>query len=137
MAGKRFNTLSSFQVHRARPQPICSGTSSGRSTSYRNTNSLHLRVAIGKLHLQRQNIDAHKIRTRAIKRNERGYLERQALLVAVTFAFLTVTLPFSGGDVSWIEGSGPDVQSGRTLTYTPTRISVLGSPLATRLTLCS
>src|SRR5215471_17629246 len=58
-------------------------------------------------------------------------------LVAVTFAFLTVTLPFSGGDVSWIEGSGPDVQSGRTLTYTPTRISVLGSPLATRLTLCS
>jgi len=46
MAGKRFNTPSSFQVHRARPQPICSGTSSGRSTSYRNTNSLHLRLAI-------------------------------------------------------------------------------------------
>jgi hypothetical protein len=31
-----------------------------------------LRLAIGKLHLQRQNINAHKIRTRAIKRNERG-----------------------------------------------------------------
>src|SRR5262249_54529477 len=58
-----------------------SGTSSGRPTSYPNINSLHLGLAIGKLRLQRQNIDAHKIRTRAIKRNKRGYLERQALLV--------------------------------------------------------
>src|SRR5262249_55288616 len=46
-----------------------------------NTNSLHLRLAIGKLHLQRQNIDADKIRTRAIKRNEGGHLQRQALFV--------------------------------------------------------
>src|SRR5262249_15978704 len=59
------------------------------------------------------------------------------LLVAVTVAFLTVTLPFSGGDVSWIDGSGPAVQSGRTLIYTPTRISVLCCPLAVRLTLCT
>src|SRR5262249_35262217 len=81
MAGKRFNTPSSLQVHRARPQPICSGISSGRSTSYRNTNSLHLRLAIWKLHLQRKNIYADKIRTRAIKRDEGGHLQRQALFV--------------------------------------------------------
>ena len=58
-----------------------SGTSSGRSTSYPNTNSLHLRLAVGKLHLQRQNIDAHKIRTRAIQCDERRHLQRQALFV--------------------------------------------------------
>src|SRR5215469_11509105 len=57
--------------------------------------------------------------------------------VTFTNASLTMTFLFLGGDVSWIEGSGPDVQSARTWTYTPTRISVLGSPLATRLTLCS
>src|SRR6266508_3041905 len=58
-----------------------SGTSSGRSTSYPNTNSLNLRIATGKLHLQRQNIDAHKIRTRAIQCDERRHLQRQALFV--------------------------------------------------------
>jgi hypothetical protein len=41
-------------------------------------------------------------------------------------------------DVGEGERAGASVvQSGRTLTYTPTRISVSGAPLATRLTLCS
>jgi hypothetical protein len=58
-----------------------SGASPRRSTSNRNTDPLHFRFAIGKLHFQRQNIDAHKIRTRAIKRDKCRNLERQALLV--------------------------------------------------------
>jgi hypothetical protein len=70
---------------------------------------------------------------------EPGRMAEEALNAVVQEATCkaTVTLPFSGGDVSWIDGSGPDVQSGSTLTYTPTRISVSGAPLAVRLTLCT
>jgi len=50
-----------------------------------------LRRAVRRPHVQGQNIDAHKICARAVKRNERWHFERQALLVIVadTFAFFT------------------------------------------------
>src|SRR5262249_273537 len=58
-----------------------SGASPGRSTSDRDIDSLHLRLAPWKSHFQGQSIDAHKIRTRAIHGDERWHLQRQALLV--------------------------------------------------------
>jgi len=53
---------------------------SERSISDRDAKPLHFRLAAGKCHFQSKNIDAHKIRAGAIKRNERWHLDCQALL---------------------------------------------------------
>src|SRR5262245_18181522 len=58
-----------------------SDASPSGSTSDRNTDPLHLRLAPWKPHFHGQGVDADKIRPRAIHGDERRHLQRQALLV--------------------------------------------------------